>query len=117
MESDEASLSVIESKAFEFSPLPKDQTALVQRNYPENDDEFLTQENLDRTFNNDCYKLCFNTSAMTITQNFSKFNFKKLVEEQISEFNNEEMNESILNARVDNKRKFYKFIIIKYRAN
>jgi len=67
--------------------------------------------------NFNCYKLCFKTSAMTFTQNFSKFNFKKLVEEQISEFNNEEMNESILNARIDNKRKFYKFKIIKYRVN
>ena len=97
-ESAEASLSVIDSKAFEFSPMPKDQT-LVQKCY-EVEDEFLTQENLDRTFNNDCYKLCFNTTAMSVTQNFSKFNFKKIVEEQISEFNNEETNQSILNVRV-----------------
>lgn len=94
--SEEASISVIDSKAFEFSPMPKDKSELVHKISDE--DEFLTQENLDRTFNNDCYKLCFNTSTMT--QNFSKFNFKKIVEEQISEFNNEETNQSVLNERV-----------------
>ena len=64
--------------------------------------QLLTQDKLEMTFNSECYKLCNITNfTVMMTNNFSKFNFKKIAEEQISEFNNEEANQSILNHDVN----------------
>ena len=95
------SSEVIDSKVFTFSPLQnRTEPSFALGDTPggckdkvESDDEnkLLTQEKLNQTFNKDCYKLFFNGDiSMAATQNFTKINFNKMVEDQMSELNHAE---------------------------
>lgn len=94
----------IDSKVFTFSPV-KERSVLSLPESPEKEDnQLLTQEKLDKTFNNDCYKLFFNGDiSMQMTQNFTQFKFQKIVEDQITELNNAEQNQSILALKEPSK--------------
>ena len=89
-------INMIESKIFEFSPHTTTTQSKMHCEPPgdENHLEFLTQENIDKTFNADCYRLFYNNSSLCITQNHSQFNYKKIVEEQMSKLVEHEVTQS-----------------------
>lgn len=95
----------IDSQFLEFSPFPKDRSAFkipetqASNNWNidnDNENELMTQDKLNATFNNNCYKLFFNgdidtTASIQATENFTQFaDFKNLIQNQIDGLNNAE---------------------------
>lgn len=102
---DHTQVDIDYSQFLEFSPYPKDRSAFKIPETQESnnwkidneiENELLTQDKLNATFNNNCYKLFFHgdidtTASIQATENFTQFkDFKNLIQNQIDGLNNAE---------------------------
>ena len=90
----------IDYQCLQFSPFPKDSN-FNAGDYNENEYVLLTQDKLNTTFQNHCYKLCYADSTMGSqeTTNFTQ----KLAQNQMEDLDNaqEKAEQSILAVKVN----------------